>query len=160
MQKWKWEKITGLERHLQAACTPLTLNKIRLLPPTSLPWRMSELSGNPYGLCKSNPLYGQDTARSRCLNCPGLGHLSQETNPSSADIFNSDNLRDIQSSPWAQEAKGIRMLDLTWFEPQVLPVPWSEQFSDTFTKPNGTIFDAAAIYLEGRTGCFCQQVTG
>lgn len=71
--KLKMRKITGLERHLQAACTLLTLNlKISLFPPTLLPWRMSELSGNPYGLCKSNTLYRQDTAISRCFNCPNL----------------------------------------------------------------------------------------
>lgn len=66
-------KITGLERHLQAACTLLTLNKkISLLPPTLLPRRMSELSENPYGLCKSNTLYRQDTAISHSFNCPDL----------------------------------------------------------------------------------------
>lgn len=67
----KTRKITGLERHLQAACTLLTLNKeIRLLPPTLLPSRVSELSENPHGLDKSSTLHRQDAAYLVVLTAP------------------------------------------------------------------------------------------
>lgn len=166
----KTRKITGLERHLQAACTLLTLNKeIRLLPPTLLPSRVSELSGNPHGLDKSSPLHRQDAAYLAVLTAPIsfvwrslfiTGNKSLKTNPLAA-AFSSDNQREVQWSQWGWDVKGIRMPAWILFDPQVLPICcWSEESCDTFTKLNGTIFEAAAICLGGTGGYFCWEVIG
>lgn len=88
-------------------------------------------------------------------------YLSQETNPSSTDVLNSDNLGKVQYSQWVWEAKGIWMCAYMLFDLQILPISsWSVQLSDTLTKLNKMIFEVVAIFLGDSKGYFVTGVIG